>query len=119
MMDPISFATLLLFCKIIGTVTTLITLPIGVFKVISWVKNKFNSIDNNVVELKNSLNSHFDALRSDVQEQTKTIAGALSEQRQDFRTFYNPLLMLQQAQAQQLATPVRAKRASRKPIRKK
>ena len=91
----------------------------GIFRGWLWVKNKFVNIDNNVVELKKSLDTHISGLREDVQDQTKTIAGALSEQRQDFRTFYAPLFMLQQAQAQQLAAPARAKRASRKPTRKK
>lgn len=115
MIDPVTMTTLIA----LGTDILKIWLPVaaflfGVFRGWLWVKNKFVNIDANVIEMKTSLDAHFDALRKDVQDQTKTIAGALTEQRQDFRTFYAPLFMLQQAQA-----PVRAKKASRKPARKK
>ncbi len=92
----------------------------GVFKVITWVKNKFISINDNVVELKNSMDTHITGLREDIKLQTSTIATALSEQRADFRTFYGPAMMMQfQTQLQQNAVPVRAKRAVRKPAKKK
>lgn len=117
MTDPISLATLFLVGKIVGTVTTIGGLFIGVLKVITWIKNKLTNIDSNVVALKNSMDTHISGLREDIKAQTSTIATALSEQRADFRTFYAPsLLMMQQTNAQfnAAAVPVRAKRPARK-----
>ena len=92
---------------------------------ITWIKNKFISIENNVVELKKSVDTNIGGLREDIKTQTSAITTALSEQRQDFRTFYAPtLLMMQQQSAQFQASttlaPVRAKRpVRRKPAVKK
>jgi len=119
MPELISLTLILTIFKVLGGVTTLVSLAYGVFKVITWIKNKFTSIDENVVALKTSMDTHITGLREDIKSQTTTIASALSEQRADFRTFYAPtLLMLQQQSAQQLI-PVRAKRPARKPARKK
>jgi|SRR6185437_3908159 len=120
MPDFISLATILLILKIAGGIATFSGFIIGVFKVITWIKNKFTSIDNNVVELKNSMDVHITGLREDIKSQTSTIATALSEQRQDFRTFYAPVMMMQQMQQMQQPAalmPVRAKR--KKAARKK
>jgi hypothetical protein len=120
MIDPVTMATLVtLGSEILKIWIPAGALLFGIFRGWLWVKNKFVNIDANVIEMKKSLDTHFDALRSDVQDQTKTIAGALSEQRQDFRTFYAPMFLMQQSQVQQAAAPVRAKKAPRKPARKK
>jgi len=110
-MDPISWATLMLAGKILGAVTGAVGFAAGVIKVIMWIKNKFTSIDDNVVELKKSMDTHITALRNDVKDQTTAITAALSEQRQDFRTFYAPtLLMMQNQQNQFQPVPIRAKK---------
>ena len=116
MPDPISLATIMFILKILGGVMTFSTVIVGVFKVINWIKTKFISINDNVVELKNSMDTHISGLREDIKLQTSTIATALSEQRQDFRTFYAPSMLMQQMQSfqTQAAVPVRAKRAVRK-----
>ena len=118
MPDPISLATILLILKIAGGITTFSGFVIGVFKVITWIKNKLSNIDSNVVALKNSMDTHIGGLREDIKLQTSTIATALSEQRADFRTFYAPSLLMMQQQSSQFqaaaAMPVRAKRAQRK-----
>lgn len=122
MLDPASLAIGYIYLKFGTTVASALGLMYGAFKVINWIKTKFININDNVLNLKNSLDTNFAGLREDVKEQTTVIASALSEQRQDFRTFYAPtLLMLQQSQAQQTlkAAPVRAKRATRKPAKKK
>ena len=95
---------------------TFSTLIVGVYKVINWIKSKLTNIDSNVVALKDSMDTHISGLREDIKLQTSTIATALSEQRQDFRTFYAPSMLMQQMQALQApaAVPVRAKRAVRK-----
>ena len=124
MPDPISLATILFILKIAGGVMTFATFIIGVFKVITWIKNKLTNIDSNVVALKDSIDTHINGLRDDVKVQTSTLGTALSEQRADFRTFYAPsLLMMQQQNAQFQANtpasvPVRAKR-TRKPLKRK
>lgn len=124
MPDPISLATILLILKIAGGITTFSGSIIGVFKVITWIKNKLTNIDSNVVALKDSIDTHINGLREDVKSQTSTIATALSEQRADFRTFYAPSLLmmqnLQNAQSAQLpaVSPVRAKRTV-KPAKRK
>jgi len=107
MVDPISAVAVLGGIKVASGVVSGLGLIFGVFKVITWIKNKFTSIDANVVELKNSMDTHITGLREDVKAQTATIAAALSEQRQDFRTFYAPTLWAMQ-QTQQPA-PARAK----------
>jgi hypothetical protein len=122
MFDPASLATGYLYLKYGTTIVSFLGIVFGVFRVISWVKNKFIAINDNVLDLKTSLETNFTGLRDDVKEQTKVIASALSEQRQDFRTFYAPtLLMLQQSQVQQnlQPSPARAKRATRKPAKRK
>jgi hypothetical protein len=102
--------------KILGGISTFTGLTFGVFKVITWIKNKFNNIDANVVALKSSMDTHINGLREDIKTQTTTLANALSEQRADFRTFYAPTLLLLQQHQQALAlpTPARAKRVVRK-----
>ena len=118
-MGPISWATLYLASKILGSVTGILASVFGVFKVINWIKTKFNSIDSNVVELKKSMDTHIGGLREDIKNQTTAITAALSEQRQDFRTFYTPTLLLMQRQASSYepfeTMPVRA----RKPVKRK
>ena len=80
-----------------------------------------------MVQLKESIDTHVNGLRDEMKSQTHTIATALSEQRQDFRTFFAPsLLMAQQQQyilqsgLSQAAVPIKAKRRSstRKPAKK-
>jgi hypothetical protein len=110
-MEPITAVAILGGLKIAGTGVSALGFIFGVFKVINWVKNKFTSIDANVVELKNSMDTNFNGLREDIKHQTTTLASALSEQRQDFRTFYAPTLLMMQ-QFQQPA-PVRAKPSKR------
>jgi hypothetical protein len=126
LIEAITIATLLDFAKIISAVSVLGGLIVGVFKMINWVKTQLSSIDANVVTLKESMDANVSGLREDVKAQTHTIATALSEQRQDFRTFFAPsLLMTQQhymaqASLQQAAVPMKAKRNSaRKPAKAK
>lgn len=102
-MEPISVAALLGGIKIVSSIVSALGLVFGVFKVITWIKNKFTSIEANVVDLKSSM----EGVREDIKHQTSTLASALSEQRQDFRTFYAPTLLMMQ-QMQQPA-PLRAK----------
>lgn len=111
-MEPISLATLLVILKIVGGLMTFFTVTFGVFKVITWVKSKFINIDANVTALKSTMETGFKNLSDDIKSQTTTIATELREQRQDFRTFYAPIL-LQQA-VQQAPIPVKAKRSPRK-----
>ena len=118
-MEPTTtLAGILLAAKVVGAFATLGTAVFGVFRVITWIKNKLTNIDSNVVKLKESMDSHITGLRSDIKDQTATIVTAFSEQRSDFRTFYGPTLMLMQQQ-QALQTPVRAKRSVRKPAQRK
>ncbi len=106
-MEPISAVAILGGLKIAGTGVSALGFVFGVFKVINWIKGKFVSIDNNVVALKQSMDASIGGLREDIKHQTSTLAAALSEQRQDFRTFYAPTLLMMQ-QMQQPA-PLRAK----------
>ena len=117
----VSLTLIWLIIKIIGAASSVLAFIFGVFKVINWVKNKFINIDANVTSLKSTMENGFKNLSDDINKQTSTIAGELKEQRQDFRTFYAPILMMQQMQQQPpLVAPVRAKRAPRKnPVRKK
>ncbi len=112
MLEPISAVAILGGIKIASGGVSALGLIFGVFKVITWVKNKFTSIDSNVVALKQSMDASIGGLREDIKHQTTTLAAALSEQRQDFRTFYAPLLMLQQQPAPLRARP--RKRAVKK-----
>src|SRR5208337_2874710 len=105
--------------KILSGIVSALGLIFGVFKLITWIKNKFISIDNNVVELKKSMDTHIGGLRDDIKNQTTVLSTALAEQRSDFRTFYGPSLLYNMQQQTQQAVPVRAKRAPRKTIRKK
>jgi hypothetical protein len=117
MLDPISITVFASVARDISIISSIAGGAYGIFKVISWVKGKFVSIDNNVVELKNSMDNHITGLREDIKTQTAILASALSEQRADFRTFYAPtLLLMQQAQQSlyQPPAPIRAKRAPRK-----
>lgn len=115
LIEAITVASFIGVIKIISGFLSAIGILFGVFKVINWIKSKLTSIDSNVVELKQSMSSHVNGLREDIQEQTKVISSALGEQRQDFRTFYAPtLLMMQQAQ---MTAPVKAKPKAR--VRKK
>lgn len=122
-MEPvITLSSLMTLGKVVGTVMTLIGIPVGVMKIINWVKTKFINIDANVTALKSTMEVGFDKLNENIQNQTTTIATELKEQRADFRTFYAPtLLMMQQAASipQQSPAPVRAKRSPRKKIKKK
>ena len=123
MPDPISLATILLVLKIASGVLTFSGFVIGVFKVITWIKNKLTNIDSNVVALKDSMDAHIGGLRVDIKGQTATLATALSEQRSDFRTFYAPSLLMMQQHNSQLqqpaAVPTRAKKSPRKPAKRK
>jgi len=115
-MEPITISTVITWSYIGGKVLGALAIPIGVFKVINWVKTKFISINNNVIDLKTSMDTHIQGLRDDIKHQTATLATALSEQRQDFRTFYAPtLLMMQQSSAPAL----RAKKPVKRKIKKK
>lgn len=122
-MEPvITLSALMTLGKVVGTVMTLIGIPIGAMKIINWVKTKFINIDANVTALKATMEVGFDKLNENIQNQTTTIATELKEQRADFRTFYAPtLLMMQQAAAitAPSPTPVRAKRSPRRKIKKK
>ncbi len=122
MPELISLSLLLTVFKIVGGVGTCTGFIFGVFKVISWIKAKFISIDQNVVDMKNSMDSHITGLREEIKNQTTTLAGELREQRQDFRTFYAPTLlhMLQNNKAQETApVPVRARKQPIKIVKKK
>ena len=121
-MEPVvSLSTIWLISKVIGAVTTISGLIIGVFKMINWVRNKFINIDANVTALKATMETGFKNLNDGLTHQTDSVVGELKEQRADFRTFYAPsLLMMQQAAATitpQIA-PVRAKRSAKKIARK-
>ena len=121
-MEPFSAVFILGVLKIVGSVASVLGVLFGVFKVISWVKGKFVSIDENVVSLKQAIDTNLTALRNDIKEQTHVISTALSEQRQDLRTFVVPLIMsnqFQQTQLQPIPVPARAKpRARNKPIKR-
>ena len=122
LIEAITVGTLLDFAKIIGAISFLGSVSIGVFKVINWIKTKLSSIDMNVVELKNSMDANVAGLREEIKSQTHTIASALSEQRQDFRTFFAPsLLMAQQHYVMpHAAVPLKAKPVRvRKPAKTK
>jgi hypothetical protein len=94
---------------------TLSGLIFGVFRVINWIKTKFINIDANVTALKNTMETGFNNLSEDIKSQTTSMVSELKEQRQDFRTFYAPILMMQQQSSQQMAaTPARAKRSPQK-----
>lgn len=102
--------------KIIGSILTGCSLLFGVFKVINWIKTKFINIDANVTQLKDSMDKNLSGLRQDIKEQTKSITDALSEQRQDFRTFYAPTLLHMQSQfSTPPVIPARAKKVIKKP----
>lgn len=102
-MEPISAVLILGILKVSSSVLSALGVIFGVFKVITWIRNKFTSIEANVVDLKSSM----EGVREDIKHQTSTLVAALSEQRQDFRTFYAPTLLMMQ-QMQQPA-PLRAK----------
>ena len=123
-MEPVvTLSALMLVGKIVGSGSALFGTLFGVFKVINWVKTKFTNIDQNVTTLKSTMESGFSNLSNDIKDQTKTIAQELREQRQDFRTFYGPVMMQQaiQQSIQALPAPARAKRSpvKRKKISKK
>lgn len=116
-MEPISAVLILSILKVLGSITSALGVIVGVFKVIGWIKTKLVSIDENVVELKNSINTDINGLREDIKHQTATLASALNEQRQDFRTYFSPTVALMQQL--QTPAPVRAKpRARKKPIKR-
>jgi hypothetical protein len=124
LVEGLTIAMLLDLAKIASALSFIGGLLFGVFKVINWVKTKLSSIDSNVVELRNSMDANFTGLRDDIKAQTNTIATALSEQRQDFRTFYAPslMMMMQQnhvASVLSAAVPAKAKRAPRRQTKKK
>ena len=113
-MDPVvTMSALITIGKFIGAITAITGLIAGVYKVITWIKNKFINIDANVVALKGAMEDGFKDLSEVLKSQTTTLTAELKEQRQDFRTFYAPILMMQQ-QAQQKMVPVRAKRTRKK-----
>lgn len=106
----ISLALIYTIIKVVGGASTFFGLLFGVFKVISWIKTKFTSIDNNVVELKNSMDTHITGLRDEIKHQTQALTSELKEQRQDFRTFYAPTLLQMMATKTPEPLPIRAKR---------
>lgn len=113
--EPVSISMLISIGEVIGGIATSIGFLFGVFKVINWVKTKFTNIDANVLTLNETINTNFTALRDDIKDQTKVLNSSLSEQRQDFRTFFTPLLMGLQTQSSVLnAAPARARRNTRK-----
>src|ERR1039457_6322543 len=93
--EAIAISTVASTLKITSGILSVMGVVFGVFKVINWLKTTFTRIDNNVVELKNSMDTHILGLREDIKVQTSTIASALSEQRADFRTFYAPTMLMQ------------------------
>ena len=110
-MEPITLTIVFSVLKDASIIASSVAALFGVFKVINWIKTKIANIDSNVVELKTSMDTHIIALRNDVKDQTTAITAALSEQRQDFRTFYAPtLLMMQNQQNQFQPVPIRAKK---------
>ena len=121
MPDFISLTLILTICKILGGVSFISGAIIGVYKVINWVKTKLSSIDLNVVELKQSMDTHITGLRDDVKAQTNALTTELREQRSDFRTFYAPSLLQMMSANQPVPVPVRAKQTVNKkaPARKK
>ena len=112
----ISVTTLLNWAKITSAVVTAFSLLFGVFKVINWIKGKFVSINENVVELKTMMTENMTGLREDIKNQTTTLASELREQRQDFRTFYAPYIVqsMQASMPQQQPLLAKAKRTSPK-----
>ncbi len=116
----ITVASLLDAAKLVSAGTAVIGLIAGVFKVITWIKSKLTSIENNVVDLKKSVDTNIGGLREDIKTQTTAITTALSEQRQDFRTFYAPtLLLMQQQSANFQANTTLAPARAKQPIRRK
>ena len=114
-MEPLSIASITIIAKNFSIIVSVLGLLFGVFKVINWVKSKLTNIDANVIALKNSMDTHITGLRDDIKDQTAAITSALSEQRQDFRTFYAPMSLLMQNQQNQYQAIVAAK----KPIKRK
>lgn len=123
LLESVTLAALINVFKISGTAVSIVGSIFGVFKLIGWIKTKFVSIDKNVIELKNIMESNITGLRDDIKAQTNTIANELREQRADFRTFYAPTLLhmqsqLREATAPQPLVPVRAKRSVKKKVDK-
>jgi hypothetical protein len=125
MVDPISLTAIILAGKVVGSTLTLLSVIFGAFKAVNWIISKIQDISTNVVELKTSMDSHITGLREDIKNQTTTIASALGEQRQDFRTFFAPtLLMLHRAQESQPFDKVPVEvptlvRAKKNPVKRK
>jgi hypothetical protein len=119
LIEAITISGVVNAAKIISAILSILGLFYGVFKVINWVKTKLSSIDSNVVSLKTSIDSLIGGLRDDVKDQTQSLTNELREQRQDFRTFYSPILLMMQQQQQLQPAPVRAKRPPQKRVKKK
>lgn len=114
-MEPLSIASITIIAKNFSIILSIVGLLFGVFKVINWIKSKLTNIDSNVIALKESMDGHITGLRDDIKEQTVAITSALSEQRQDFRTFYAPMSLLMQNQQNQY----QAAFAAKKPVKRK
>lgn len=114
LIEALTVSNIINTTKITSGIIGSITFLFGVFKMINWIKTKLTNIDENVIKLKDSMDSHITGLRQDIKEQTHIISNALTEQRNDFRTFYAPTLLMMQQQQAQTAVPVRAKRTVRK-----
>ena len=118
MPEPLTIAGIFGIIKIASGILSAIGVLFGMFKIINWIKVKLSNIDTNVVELKNSMDSHITGLRDDIKSQTINIVSELKEQRSDFRTFYGPTLLHMQLNSP-LAAPLKAKRTVRKAVKKK
>jgi hypothetical protein len=122
LVEALTVTSLVNYIKVISGAISIMAFVLGVFRVINWVKNKFTSIDANVIQLKNTIDTQMGGLREDVKHQTNAIVSAMGEQRADFRTFYAPTLLMMQQNAQlQAAVPIRAKQPPKRkpPVKKK
>lgn len=113
-LETVSLTAILNYAKLIGEISSAIAFIFGVFGVINWIKNKFININDNVIGLKNSMDTHMNGLRDDIKDQTRIISTALQEQRSDFRAFYNPNLYNMHTNGAYVMT-----RAKRTPAKKK
>ena len=84
------------------------SLAVGAYKVVQWIKD---IREKDLADMKSGIT----AMQVGLEKQTEALISELKEQRQDFRTFYGPLL---QAVALPVSARARAKRSPRPKARK-
>jgi len=124
MVDPVTISALSLLYEVVKYWLPVLGAAFGLFKVINWVKTSFVDIKSNVV----TLNQNTGLLREEIQSQTKDFKDAVASQthafvaevkelRSDFRTFYVPAILSQNAFMSK--SPARAKRSGIPVVKKK